>query len=792
VFVRKSQFFALISTAASMSVGLTCAYAQQPREGGSASPDESAAGTNPQEGVAHLQEVVVTSQRKAERLQEVPASVSVIDGAAVTNMNLVSLQELSKSEPAVTISPAGRGDRVSIRGVASGTNASFEQSVPTFVDDVFHGRGRLGGQNLLDVARVEILKGPQTTYFGNNAIGGAISVVTNEANQSRSGLLRALYAAQGEYAFEGMLNLPVSDTLAVRGAVLFGGMDGYINDPTGGDTPNAENSSGRLTAVWKPNDRFDVKLKAEFGDNRQGGAIVTQIGFCPPTPPFVAATGFCTSALAGGDDGQINLDRRTSPGQVMSLESNEFVASANYYTDAGTLTSITAHLHYHYQLDLDADQGPADGLNSSFPEQQDQFSQELRWTSELDGPVQFTIGGYYQESDLDLGNDFVFFFLSPSILSTPRFAPLIPYLPFSQAVSSTQSQKDMSGFASATWDITPKFAMTAAGRWTEVKKDFTQFNVFGTAASAYGDIVPLPASVQALGQTFGTAGNLGRAGTINLSRTDSSFSPAVIAKYKFTPDVNVYASYTEGFKSGGFNGSDSSGDPALLPFDPEEVKAYEAGVKSQFLDHRMLANLSVFHSEYSDLQVTFAQLAGNAIISTIRNAAEAVSKGLEGELRFAATDRLTLGAKFTLLDFKYKSYPNAGVTAQQRLSGQATQDLRGRPRPYAPDTAGTLTVTYVQPLGQMNLTFDAVAYMSSSYYLTDPLDENLKQPGYGTLDLSVSLGHRQSNWDVSLIAKNVTNEDVWVFAQDLTRSAGSYSIMRNRPRNVGIQLEKRW
>ena len=776
----KRYLIALISTVAAMTLGLTSAFAQQ-------SESESNAGVRE----TGLEEVVVTAQRRVERLQDVPASVSVVSGAAVANMNIVSLQELSNSEPAVTVSQAGRGDRLSIRGVASGTNASLDQSVPTFVDDVFHGRGRMSGQNLMDVERVEILKGPQTTYFGNNAIGGAINILTKEPKDSRGGFIRALYGSDGEYALEAVLNLPLSDTLAVRGAVLSGGMDGYINDPTGGDVPNNDNVSGRFTALWTPTEKFDLKLKAEVGDNRQDGALVTQIGNCPPEPPFVTA-GFCADALAAGDDGQVNLQRSTSPGQVLSLETEDFVATASYRAEAGTLTSVTAHSHYDYDLKLDSDQGPMDGLNATFPEQQDQFSQELRWTSELDGSFQFTAGAYYQDTDLDIGNDFVFYFLSPVILSVPPFAPLIPYLPFSQHVASQQTETDKSLFASATWEITSQFTVTAAGRWTEVEKDFTQVNLFGTAQGAYGDIVPLPADVEALGQAFANGGGLGQAGTIDLARRDSDFKPSVSAQYKFTPDVSVYASYTEGFKAGGFNGANSSGDPALLPFDPEEVDAYEAGVKMQFIDRRVLTNFSVFYSDYTDLQVTFAELSGSAVVSTIRNAAEAVSKGLEGELRVAATDRLTLGAKFTLLDFEYESYPNAGATAQQKIAGIPSQDLSGRPRPYAPDSSGALTISYVHPLRNMDLTFDALGYLSSSFYLTDPLDENLKQSGYSALDLRVSLTHRESDWQVSLIGKNVTDEEVWVFAQDQPRSAGSYFIMRNRPSSVAIQFAKRW
>jgi iron complex outermembrane receptor protein len=778
----KHHSILLISTAAVMALGCTSAFAQQ-------SEPESNAGAR----VRPLEEIVVTAQRKVESLQDVAISVSVLGGTTVTNMNIVSLQEVGVNEPGVTISPAGRGDRVSIRGVASGTNASLDQSVPTFVDDVFHGRGRMTSQNLMDIERIEILKGPQTTYFGNNAIGGAINVTTKQPENTRGGLVRGLYGSDGEYALEAALNLPLSDTLAVRGAVLSNGMDGYINDPTGGDVPNAENYSGRFTALWSPTEKFELTVKAEVGDNTQGGAVATQIGKCPPQAPF-SLRGFCADALAAGDDGQINLERRTSPDQVLSLETEEFVVNASYIAETGIFTSITAYSHYNYDLKLDSDQGPMDGLNATFPEQQDQFSQEFRWTSDLDGSFQYTVGAYYQDADLDVGNDFVFHFLSPTIMRVPPFAGLIPYLPFSQRVASNQKVKDRSVFASATWDVTSDFAVTVAGRYTEAEKDFTQVNFFGTAEDAYGGIVALPAEVQPLAQWFAGAGGLGQAGTINLARKDSDFNPSISARYQFTPNVSLYASYSEGFKAGGFNGANSSGDAAALPFEPEEVAAYEAGVKSYSFDGRLLANFAVFYSDYSDLQVTFAELSGSSIVSSIRNAATAITKGLEGELKFAATDRLTLGAKFTLLDFEYKSYKNAGATALQKLEGIASQDLSGRPRPYAPDASGNLSISYVHPLNDMDmdLAFDALGNLSSSYYLTDPLDENVVQPGYATLDLRVSLTHRQSDWQVALIAKNVTNEEVWVFAQDQPRSGGSYFIMRNRPSSVAIQIAKRW
>ena len=210
--------------------------------------------------------------------------------------------------------------RISLRGISSGTNTAFDQSVVTFIDDVYHGKVRSSGSLLLDVDRIELLKGPQTTFFGNNAIAGAINVQSARPRKDYGGSVRALYGDHGEYAAEAIVNVPLSSTLAVRAAGLANGMNGYLLDRTAeGKLPHERNYAGRITALWTPSDSFTLFLKAEATDNQNRGAAGLQIVDCPPRPPFTTPGRFCPQIIAAGGDTLLNYVRDQNKGQAINL-----------------------------------------------------------------------------------------------------------------------------------------------------------------------------------------------------------------------------------------------------------------------------------------------------------------------------------------------------------------------------------------------------------------------------------------------------------------------------------------
>lgn len=749
-----------------------------------------------------LEEIIVTAQKRAQNLQDVPISVSVINGDKISSQNLLTLEDLSRTQPAVSIAPAGRGMRLSVRGVASGTATSFEQSVVTFVDDIYHGKGRSAGAILLDIDRIEVLKGPQTTFFGNNAIGGAINIQTAKPKKDFGGSVRALYGTDGEYALEGILNLPVNDTLALRGAALANGMDGYLDDRSGGTkVPHERNGAARLSALWQPTDEFQLDVKAEGSDNRAKGGIVLQLDKCPPNPPFTMSVrpGYCAALLSQGADGKLNDVRDHSPGQFLNMKTQDYRAAASYDFGPATLTAVSGYAKYNFTNFADLDQGPQPLAGISAPQNYHQFSQELRIASEETGPVSYLAGVYYQTSKFEDTVDTAFNSFSPTILSSgpPTFGAytaLAPYLPLGQRVSFTFDEKTLSGFGSVTWRVTDPLSLTAALRASKVKKDFSQIIYYGQGSpTSFGTVLPYGPVQADLASRFANSLSLGAAGPAAGTRSDSKVMPAFNIQYKLSSDVNLYGSYTEGFKSGGFNGANNTGDASKYRFEPETVKNYEVGLRSELFGNRLLFNASVFYTDYKNLQVSIVRVINGSASTVITNAAVSVSKGIELESKFAVTEALSVGSAITLLDARYSKFPNATATTTQKLTpGVLFQDLSGRPRSFAPKFSGTFYVNYKQPITTaLNIELGADLLYQSYYYTADQDDPNLAQDGYAKLDLRAALSSADSKWELALIAKNVTDETILNSGSD-SADPGSFIVTKERPRSFAAQLRYKW
>ena len=744
-------------------------------------------------------DIIVTAQKRAQSLQDVPISVSVLSGDKIADSNYRSLQDLSRDQPALSIFPSGRAVRISLRGVASGTNPALDQSVPTFIDDVYHGKSRASGSTLLDVERIEILKGPQATFFGNNAIGGAISVKTRRPGRELEGSLRALYGTHGEYAAEAIINIPASEQLAVRAAILANGMNGYLLDRTGGGKlPRERNVAARFSALWTPNDSFELFLKAEATVNRNQGGGLLQMVRCPPLAPFTAPGMFCPQAIAANADTVLNDIRDSSPGQYLDLRTQDLQAIAAQRLGALTLTSVSALSYMQFDNTQDNDLTPSLLFHLSQPQRYRQFSQELRLTSDDTGPLSFTIGGYFQSSRYDDTFEVAYAFLSGAINNGAPFAALRPFLPFGVAIKYRLDEKVYSGFGSLTWKVTDQLSVTAGARASRVTKSFNQQRYFGQATGAYGQIVPFDASLQPTAQLFASSVppppyGLGVAGTTQLARSDGKVTPTFNLQYKANRDLNFYASYTEGFKSGGFNGVIASGVAAQYPFAPEQVRAYEVGMRSQWLDRRLLFNISAFRSQYKNLQVSINQVAGGAVIGLIQNAASEISQGVELESRFAVTPSFSVGTSLSFLDAHYGSYTIAPSTSEQRLAtGTRTQDLSGKDRIFAPHFAGTFFAAFEHPINdRFKITLQADLLHQSSYFLADGNDPFLVQRPYEKLDLRAAIGTIDDSWEAAVIAKNVTNATILTGGLDFN-SAGTYILSKERPRSIVVQMRTKF
>lgn len=810
---RKQMFRTTTSSltwAGSLAAALTFApaamaqAAQSPpaqTDGGSvgAVPDPKPAPATTAEASGPIGDIVVTAQRRSESLQRVPVSVEVVSQEAIRAQNIVSLVSLARQNPSIKVQGSGRSSNFYIRGTGSGESQSFDQSVGTFIDDIYHGRSRFSEATFLDIDRVEILKGPQSTFFGNNAIAGAINITTVKPGEDFSGFIRALASPTsgenaGQYALEGAVTVPVAENLGLRVAGTMNGQRGYLRNVTTGQfAPHQDNFAFRATARYAPGSNFDVTLKGEYGENINKGGLVLRQTLCPPPAPFTSA-GFCAiNAAAGAPNGLNNSLYTSNPGNLITLKTGEGVLTVNHDVGRATLTSVTGYYGYNFLLNLDNDGTARELLNVQAPERYRQFSQELRLASPTNGAIEYLAGLYYQGDQLDIRQDVGFFFLTPNLTAPAVFAPLRPYLPIGQSVSATQNEHVYSAFASLTFNASDRLKLEVGLRGSITEKTFNWALALGTATQSYGAISPFPNALQPLAGAIG----IGTPGTVRLRRSDKALLPSGRLQYELAADVMAYASYARGFKAGGFSVAELSANPVNYPFAPEFVNAYEVGLKSRFLDRRLLVNLAAFRNDFSKLQVVInGTNAAGAPVNFVRNAASSRAQGVELEAQAVLTDIFRLSASGTYLESTYRNYPNAGATYAQQFAAiragrnpsAAVQDLSGADTLYAPRWSGTVTGTLTVPVSSVNLTAEATGIFSSRYHTIFTLDPLADQGAYSRLDARVSIEAINGRLAFDIIGKNLTNTSILTFSGYQPNSRGSFFQDRQPFRNVAFQV----
>lgn len=737
-------------------------------------------------------DVVVTAQRRVENLQRVPISAQVIGQQAIVQQNITTVVSLAQQNPSIHVEATGRNTSYYIRGTGSGENQSFDQSVGTFIDDVYHGRSRGSSASFLDLDHIEVLKGPQTTFFGNNAIAGAFNIVTRKPGKELEGWGRALLSPAsgengGQYALEGAVTLPISEDLSFRVAGSLNGMAGYVrNVVTGKRAYRERNGAIRGTLRYAPDAGFDVTLKGEYSHSLRTPGLVGRQVACPPPAVFGPATGFCAINLANGDAyGLKSSNYAANAGGERRLDAYEGVLTVDYPVGDSTITSVTGYTGYKFNFDLDNDVTRQTLINVQAPERYHQVSQEVRLISPSGNKIEYLAGFYFQADKLNIRQSVNFFFLSPVIQGVPPFAALRPYLPLGQQIVAEQKERVYSAFASLGWNVTDQLKLVGALRGSVVTKDFGWNLAYGTATANFGGINPLPAALQPLASALGT----GTAGTVALDRNDHALMPSARLQYQVNSDVMAYLSYNRGFKSGGFSVADVTANPASFPFEPEHVNAYEFGLKSEFADRRVLLNLAVFRNDFSDLQVAITtNSAAGTPVSFVRNAASSRSQGVELETQFVLSPMFRIVAAGTYLDSTYQSYPNAGATLLQQLAGQTSQDLSGHRTLFAPKWSGNVSGIVTVPVaGDYKLSAEATGIFSSAYqtYFSD--DPYTVQPSYSRLDARISFDAPGGRWGFDIIGKNLTNTIIRTLSFYEATSFGSLIQDRVQLRNIAFQ-----
>lgn len=685
-----------------------------------------------QTAAGQIETITVTAEKRAEDVQKVPISMSVLSGASLQNFQQNELHDVMNLVPNLYVLQSGVDDIVYIRGFGTGpNNIAFDQDVSVYEDGIYGGRSAQFMEPMFDIDHMEVLRGPQGALFGKNTAAGAISIVTAGPTDDYEATVTTSYnfIEQGTDSW-GYVSGPISDDLGFRIAVKYLDQDGFLkNEATGKNDPQTDEYMGRLTLKWTPTAQFDVTGKLEYGNNQQTGGINVSgpLGAAVSTPD----TRYVPSPVGPYGEKEQN--------GVISTNSS---ITANYRFDGLTLTSITGYSQFTTQRLSAYDQTlPGGGVTTSpfangFPENFNQESEEVRLLSPADVPFEYIVGAYVDASDYTLyqfrdynfgggfaGQDYTTFY---------------------------QHSSTYSFFAQGTYHVTDDFRVVGSARYTNTAKN-GDFN----SGINYG-----------LGLAGGPAAYTSANGNID----EGSFDPSVTLQFDARKNVMLYATFAQGSKSGGFVSNTYGTTDSDFTFKPERSTNYEVGMKSTFLDGRLIANGSLFNMRFKDLQESSFDSTIQSFITN--NAGSATSRGLEGQLTYLPIDNLELTTSFAYLDAKYDNYKGAACLALDPVSVCSPTDsnpadpnsvvnhnIAGLPLLYASRWSGNFQLHHTLPINDaLQVDTTLVTELRTKYFESSDYDPYYGlQPTYVKFDARVQLGSPDGKWDVAFVGKNLTN-----------------------------------
>jgi iron complex outermembrane recepter protein len=803
-----------------------------------------------------LEEIFVTAQKRAQSLQEVPVAVAAIDGQKLSDAGINDLQALTAYVPNFYQTRTPTGNVIYIRGIGSGPNLGFEQSVAQYNDGVYMGRARQTLAPLMDLERIEVLRGPQPILFGKNAIAGAVSITTASPTEEFEAELRALVGSHGEEKASAVVSGSLTDTLAARLSVQDHNVDGWIdNDYTGDKVTATDSQAARVIFSWDTSENLTATLKLEtstFDVNGQSYQLIKNSGLAPH--------------LAGLEEGSVNY------GNTDPLDGKETTSSNNmdnavlkfeYQLGEHVLTSISGYSAYDFVANTDLDFSPANLLGIASSEKFTQYSQEIRITSPKGGTFDYIGGIYYQQSDLDIDNDLGVQLSSlpatdaqltalSNILSGGTNPNLLAILeavegyefttgevPYNSTIAGPvgplglqtvnlldgdrqsqfyQESETFAAFFQGTWNITDAARLTAGVRYTRETKDLSKSEVISTynGSAVTGDGSALlsslnPAWASAVGAANAQAQAAGSealmlglwSNTLDVvpystdqKISESKVTPLLTFDYDLNDNTLLYVSASTGFKGGGFDALHTNGNNLdALTFDAEKATAFELGAKMALLENTAELNVALFHTQYDDLQVSTYNGTGGF---NVGNAAEATSQGLELDGRLLLSENVLFIFSLAYLDYAFDSYDNAQCTfAQQLADGDPAnacfQDLSGKTVNYAPEWTSSLSLSYTMNLSN-NLALINVIDVNykDEYFLASDLEPNTVQDATAKVNLRMALVPSSAKWEVAVIGKNLTDEETASTEIEIPFGAGSFATALDRTRSVAIEGKVRF
>lgn len=797
-----------------------------------------------------LEEVIVTATIRAESLQDVPVSVNAVSGEKMMEAGIGKVEDLQAYVPNLTMSETGIGTNIYIRGIGSGVNPGFEQSVGMYFDGVSYGRAQLSRAPFLDLARVEVLRGPQNILFGKNSIAGALSLVSARPSQEFEGMVSGTYEVEtNERVLDLVMSGAMTDTIGARLAIRKRQTDGYMENLTlNRDEPERDEQTIRAIFEWDATANLTAALKLEVGQFDVNGRQIEIINDNPSTDSTFEGRTYAQildnfEVGPGGLLGTVDADssvlnnyqdyKRSSNGDYSYNDTHNVTLNVDYAWGDHTFTFITGILGYETSELCDCDFTGAEVFSVAAEEEYSQFSQEVRWVSPVGEDFEFIAGAFYQQSSLDffdsirVGSDILPTLLNGAdaleaggrgespldgdIIGGPLGLPVsgigdagTEIINLGTPRNFSSDTKLLSGFIQATWNVTDLTRATLGLRYSYEEKE-------GSRSLDLTDI------------TTGQSRDIGEVDTVvakNFSaerhdlsgdRSGGNLAPSLNLQHDWSDDVMLYATASIGYKSGGFdarsNASPGGGKnrPAApeidgsFEYDDEKATSFELGAKTTLLDGAAELNVAAFYTKYDDLQVS---IFDGTLGFNVGNAGAATTMGLELDGRMALTENLMMTGALAFLDFEFTEFANGqcyqGQSVDYVVDGNPYCDYKGKTNQYVADYSGNLTFVYTTMVSK-DLEFRGGAdfVFTGAYNSSQNLDPSQKQDAYIKANLRFSLADVAAGWDAAILVKNVTDETTISYSNDTPLSSSTFGSIGHygfidAPRTIALQATYRW
>ncbi|WP_321396128.1 TonB-dependent receptor [Emcibacter sp.] len=748
-----------------------------------------AQGQDKEENVLMLEEITVTARRREENLQDIPIAVTALTSDALERQQIFETTDLDNVAPNLQFTSYGplsgnnSAAQVFIRGIGqTDPTGAVDPGVGIYIDDVYMGRSVGGAMDFKDISSVQILRGPQGTLFGRNTIGGAVLISTNLPGDELGGTVRARTGTDNLRELFGAFDLPVSDTLGTRFSMGMRQRDGYVTRQSDGvDLGDDDSYSLNGTVRWEPSDSFSLTIRGDYSSEDENGSpfvfkninenaafvAATSVGagcpgatFPPPAVPVDVVNPAC------GNDATYDLGPFTNGGTAKVFSSTEnwgFSGTAEYdFNDSLTLKSVTSYRELAWSGARDADNTALPILSTEYDSTSEQFSQELQALYSSD-KLNGVVGLYYFDED------------THDEVRVPVALPIPNILGGGDGSRDHQSvdlsTESWAAFTEWTYDITDKLSLSGGLRYTDETKGMTliAFNIEDVHAP---EPTTLPTTVPPL--------------FVDPSPHELGFSAVTgTAKlqYRWNDSLMTYASWSQGFKSGGFNQRYNAPPPNNQPitFDEEKAQNYEVGFKADVADNLRL-NGAVFHTDYTDMQLIYRL----GVVPLLFNAGSASIEGFELEMTWNPTGRLLVEGSVGYLDSSIDEVVEIVVPDQ---TVTATVD-KGNRLPFSPEWKANLGVSYFFDIGHgLELTPRVDVVYTSEMYYDAANSEGVLQDDYTLVNASLQLESPDSGWRVTFGVNNLTDKLYQVAGNSSFSTATGYEeVIYARKRNWYLAL----